>query len=279
LWLLGPKAEAAWNRTPVSPDPPSSIAPSGGVHVLRGGGWFAALRAGSYGQRGIGGHGHNDQLALVLYADQQPIVIDPGTGSYTGDPVARDRFRGTAAHATVVVAGAEQSPILPTRPFALLDRAHGRLVEYEDLGSTARLAAEHSGYRRLPSSVVHRRRLILYRWERVLVVQDELEGRGEVDVEVRFPLAVTPELRCGPTTCARLAQLAQLLPEADRARAIALGQTAALVPLGEGPAPRITEAAVAPAFGQIERGPLVSFTARPRLPAVFRFAFIRGDGS
>jgi uncharacterized heparinase superfamily protein len=272
LFLLGPEAAKTWEWVPPSTDAVAFHSPRGGVHVLRGGGFYAAMRAGSYGQRGVGGHAHNDQLALVLYAGARPIVIDPGTASYTGDRLARDRFRGTAAHATVLIGGAEQSPILETRPFALPDRAHGRVVELEELGSIARLTAEHRGYRRLPNRVVHRRRLTLHRDHGLLIVEDELDGRGEVSIELRFPLAVAPGP--GAHLADRLGALAQLLPGARADRAVALGDVAALIPLGD-LVPRIEDAAVSPQYAHLERAPLVSFAVRPSLPVLLRVAFLR----
>jgi hypothetical protein len=278
LFLVGPGALATWGWVPASADAFASTSKSGGVHVLRGGGWYAALRAGSYGQQGVGGHAHNDQLALVLYSDGQPIVIDPGTASYTGDRLARDRFRGTAAHATAIVDGAEQSPLHDARPFALPDRADGRLILFEELGGVARLAAEHRGYRRLPARVTHRRRLTLHRKEGLLLVEDELDGRGEVDVELRFPLAISPQLGPGAGLRDRLAALSGLLPGADADRAIGLGSEIALIPL-DGLVPCMKDAAVSPWYGRIERAPLVSFNARPNLPVILRLAFLRLNGA
>ena len=132
LWLGGPAARRVWAWLPPTRAPSSASFPTGGVHILRSAGWQVELRSGSYGQRGIGGHAHNDQLSLVAWLDGAPLVVDTGTGSYAADMVLRDRFRGTAAHSTVVVDGQEQSPILLGRPFALPDVARAPRVRLED---------------------------------------------------------------------------------------------------------------------------------------------------
>ena len=83
-----------------------------------------------------GGHAHADALAIVVSVRGTPLLVDPGTATYTMDPELRDRFRSTAMHNTVVVDGRSQSQ---TRgPFHWLTRtdAHcrvwqpGTLVDY-----------------------------------------------------------------------------------------------------------------------------------------------------
>ena len=124
--------------------PRAASFPTGGVHILRSERWQVELRSGSYGQKGVGGHAHNDQLALVAWVDGAPLIVDAGTGRYAADIVVRDRFRGTAAHSTVIIDGQEQSPILDGRPFALIDRARAPRVQLEDTGSRATLVGEHA---------------------------------------------------------------------------------------------------------------------------------------
>lgn len=247
LWLCGPAAWRTFRAVPPTPDAPSASFPTGGVHVARDRDVCVCLRAGSYGQHGVGGHAHNDQLAVVLHAGGRPIVVDAGTCAYTGDGVARDRFRGTAAHATVVVEGLEQSPILDGRPFALPDRARGRLLRRGDAGRAVELVAEHRGYARLPGKVVHRRRLVLDRVARALTIEDALEGRGEVGVEVRFPLGEDPVLL--------------------DARTVRLGAATLVVPPDNPLTLRLESAFVAPRYGVRRRVGLVALRGRLRLAA------------
>ena len=103
LWLAGAEARQVWRWLPSTPAPSSAAFATGGVHVLRSEHWQVALRSGSYGQKGVGGHAHDDQLALVAWLDGAPLVVDAGTARYAADMVLRDRFRGTAAHSTVII--------------------------------------------------------------------------------------------------------------------------------------------------------------------------------
>lgn len=71
---------------------------------------WCAIRCGSVGQRGNGGHAHNDQLSIELCVDGVAFVVDPGTYLYTPRPERRNAMRSTAAHNTILAAtGAEQN--------------------------------------------------------------------------------------------------------------------------------------------------------------------------
>ena len=72
------------------------------------------LDAGPHGYRN-GGHAHADALSLTLSIDGRPLLIDPGTSTYTMDSQLRDGMRSTASHNTVNVDGRSQSK--PTARF------------------------------------------------------------------------------------------------------------------------------------------------------------------
>ncbi len=275
LWWIGPEAQLAWRRAPAPAEVRSASFPSGGVHVLRDRDVYVALRSGSYGQHGVGGHAHNDQLSLVVHAGGAPLIIDPGTGCYTADALTRDRFRGTAAHATLVLDGCEQSPILAGRPFALPDRARAPRVTLEDLGDVARLAGEHYGYQRLPARVTHRRTLELHRAARVLLIDDLLLGRGRGAVELRFPIFGKARLGAGAVTRARIAELGALLGPVDPERVVELDGRAALVPLGGGAlSVRLDQASASWRYGELTRTPLVVIRGLLTFPSTVRHALL-----
>ncbi|MBS2026485.1 MAG: alginate lyase family protein [Deltaproteobacteria bacterium] len=216
-WLLD-RAELEGFHTLAPTSQGSASLPDFGLAVLRRGETTLTLRAGPTGQRGVGGHGHNDQLAITLHHGDAPLIVDPGTWSYLGDPAGRDRFRSTAMHATVQVDGLEQSPLLEGRPFALPDLAGGRLVRVERGESVERAEAKHVGF--LP---VHVRRTVWLAEAAALVV-DDVRGPGVHRLVSRFPLA-NEEARIRPLNEAERARLAQLPQHArwDVARGVELG--------------------------------------------------------
>lgn len=273
LWLLGPSGLVAWRRLETTPWAPSVSCPGGGLHILRAENDYVLVRAGCYGQAGVGGHGHNDQLALVVHAGGRPLVIDPGTYCYTADALDRDRFRSTAAHSTVLVDGEEQSPILDDRPFALPDRAHGQLLRLIDDGARAELVAEHRGYERLPCRAVHRRQVTWWRAPRLLVIEDRLVGRGKVWVEARFQVVDAARIGLGDEIGRRVREQARSLGLAalDLDRAVEIGPpeqpTGVLVPLGDGAlSPTIAQGSWSPRYGEALPHPTVIFAGTLELP-------------
>ncbi len=252
LWIFG--------RLPTAPPSnPSSAARfvQGGLQILRSPRWYVAMRSGSYGQKGIGGHAHNDQLSIVANLDGAPLIVDGGTGSYSGDPLLRNLLRGTGAHSTAILGGQEQSPIHFERLFALPDRAGGRMLALEDLGNRALISAEHGGYLRLPSKVTHRRRVCLDRDLEQIKIIDEFDGVGIEAVEIRFHLA-------GPTFPL---YSANLLKQNELFGARGVACTGAIL-LTQSPLEIHSKKSVRSAvYGQSSLGSLVRLCGVLRLPA------------
>ena len=116
------------------------------------------------------GHAHADTLSFELSVGAQRVFVNSGTSEY-GLGAERSRQRGTAAHNTVVIEGADSSEVWAG--FRVARRAHARLLA---AGSAPQLALEgsHDGYRRLRGRNVHSRRWILE--ERALRIEDRVSG-------------------------------------------------------------------------------------------------------
>ncbi|MCX7929131.1 MAG: heparinase II/III family protein [Chlorobi bacterium] len=121
-------------------------APHFGVAVQRNQRWEVFLRAGSIGQRGKGGHAHNDQLSVTLAFDGNEILVDAGTGVYLASPEIRNRFRSTRMHNTLAFNSIEQNTWSDATSEALFwltsDRAHARLISCD----SSTIIAEHFAY-------------------------------------------------------------------------------------------------------------------------------------
>lgn len=118
------------------------------------------------------GHAHADTLSCELSLYGQRIFVNSGISQY-GEDAERNRQRSTAAHNTVEVDGENSSEVWGG--FRVARRAYPLGVEYTELGSSIRLTAAHTGYRRLKGKVTHHRT-----WEASrenLSVIDRLDGQ------------------------------------------------------------------------------------------------------
>jgi hypothetical protein len=285
-WLLGPGALRFLASARPGPPPGSAAFPAGGFHAVRRGCIEAFVSCGPSGQHGIGGHSHNDKLALELFVDGARAVSDPGMPVYGRDPALRDRFRSTAVHATVAVDGLEQAPIPAGRVFALPDRAAARLLALERGPPADHLSGQHTGYA-ARAGIVHRRDL----WVAAdgALVLDRLDGAGVHAVQLRWPLAaeqVRPR-KATPAERQRLAALGELaprLPALDPARAveIPLGPAGRMLLVLGGPpglALQIVVAPRSPGYGELRDGVAVQLAGQTRCPAAIASAFLHlGSG-
>jgi hypothetical protein len=126
---------------------PSTILRATGYHVSRGdNGDYLLFDAGPHGYMN-GGHAHADALSVILSVAGTPVLIDPGTATYTMNRERRDRFRSTPMHNTVTVNGRPQSQ--PRGPFHWASIASGRSVVAATGSRCDYFEGTHDGYRPL----------------------------------------------------------------------------------------------------------------------------------
>jgi len=182
LWLFGESAiphDAGRDRVL----PTSAHLEHGGLVILRDGEQRAMMDVGPLGYLSIAAHGHADALQVTLTEGGEELVVDPGVGSYFGQPAVRRSFRGTGFHPTVTVDGIDQSE--QAGPF--LWRRHAKAwLRYVDL-ARGMAVGEHDGYANLTSPVRHRRALIVLECGPVLVY-DRLDASSEHDYRLVWPL-------------------------------------------------------------------------------------------
>lgn len=130
-WILGRPAEPAPAGAPTRW--PSRVLTESGYLVSRTpDGSHLIFDAGPHGFLN-GGHAHSDALAVVLTVGGEPLLVDPGTATYTMDAAARDRFRSSRMHNTLILDG--QDHATPSGPFHWATRADARFL-------VARIGAE-----------------------------------------------------------------------------------------------------------------------------------------
>jgi hypothetical protein len=192
LWALGAQGLNDYKALPAGEPVGSRAFPDAGTYVLRQDDLYLLFNASGSGVNGRGSHGHNDALSIEVSACGSVFIVDPGAYIYTGDLKERHRFRSTAYHSTVEVDEVEQNTTEEATPFLIGDEAHPQVLGWESNLDTDSVTAEHSGYRRLPQPVTHRRAIHFNKRERFWTLADTLSGEGTHDLAFRFHLA--PEL-------------------------------------------------------------------------------------
>ncbi len=191
-WLLGDVGAAAYACIDASRAFPVRRAfPEGGYFIL--GEDFETPRevrlvadAGPLGYLAIAAHGHADALAFTLSVAGKPMLVDPGTFSYSAQPWRR-YFRSTAAHNTVVVDDQDQSQYGGS--FLWLEHANAVVETFRASGDEQTLTAHHEGYRRLSDPVRHRRTWRYMAGVANLSITDELACSGAHTVAVYWHFA------------------------------------------------------------------------------------------
>ena len=83
--------------------------PDSGIFIFKSSKFYLAVCATSLGQKGHGGHTHNDKLGYELWIEGRDIARDPGTYLYTPLPDRRNEFRSIRAHNVPIIGDLEQN--------------------------------------------------------------------------------------------------------------------------------------------------------------------------
>jgi hypothetical protein len=246
-WTLGLDA---WQRAAALPDPPprgpSAAFTDGGLYVLRGAGSELVVRCGDLGQRGIGGHAHNDLLSYELFR-QEPVLLDSGNYAYTFDLAARNELRSTRAHNAVMVDGQEINPIPAHLAFKLAQVATPHVERW----APPELIVSHDGFERIPGVGRHRRSVRLDPDTGVLEVVDELLGEGSHTVE----------------SCLHLPAHAQVTLEGAAATVVLPTETLRFEVSGASEPLAIEDGWLSDSYGSRERAPVLVARYSGELPA------------
>lgn len=170
-WWLGPRVFD--HAEDASPAHISRLFGDIGIAVMAAGDRHIVVDAGPFGPWGSG-HSHSDTLSLVVRAGDREFLIDPGTFTYVG--AERNWFRGSIAHNTIRINGADQA--VPAGPFRWTDQPSVRVLSWETNGEQDQLDAACS-YR----GFTHRRRVRFVKPDTIYVT-DEISGPpGQHEVE------------------------------------------------------------------------------------------------
>ena len=187
LWLLGTRGVRAFDEIKAEePKVESQDFPDGGYYVMRDG-WhrranYLLFDCGPHGTSNCG-HAHADALAIEVAANGRPLLIDPGTYTYTGSKELRDSFRGSSAHNVLLVDGEPSS--VPAGPFSWKTITKCQPLSWISERRFDYVAGRHDGYERLASPVSHTRSLLFLKND-YWIMRDSLAANAKHDLNLRF---------------------------------------------------------------------------------------------
>ncbi|HEX3280324.1 MAG TPA: alginate lyase family protein [Pyrinomonadaceae bacterium] len=187
LWILGTEGLQDYEQLASSPAGVSSHAfADAGTYVLRHEDLYLCFNANGPDKNRPASHRQNDALSIEVSAGGRAFIVDPGTYVYTADLHWRQLFRSTAFHSTVQLDGVEQNTIRAEAPFVIGAEARVTVLSWESTQDQDRIVTEHSGYERLAERATHRRTVTFEKAQRWWLVEDEITGKGEHKIDVRF---------------------------------------------------------------------------------------------
>jgi len=152
-----------------------------GMVRLAAGDAVAIVDVGEIGPDYLPGHAHADTLSFELSIGGRRVLVNSGISQYGVGP-ERLRQRGTAAHNTVSVAGADSSEVWGGFRVARRARVSGVAVGSNE--GECRARGTHDGFRRLPGGGTHTRGWALA--EGRLTVTDEVDARQQPESHWHF---------------------------------------------------------------------------------------------
>ena len=274
IWLFGETAAAKLARDSSKNAATSAAFPDGGLYILGAVATDAPNESQPMphvmmidaGPQGVGrcGHGHADALSLRLTMGGSRWLVDSGSGVYiSADPADRNAFRGTVAHNTLRVDGADQA--VPDEPFSWTNVPTTRAETWVTGKTFTYFDGSHNGYERLQDPVTHRRCVLQLDagGRAIWLVRDIALGNADHDLELLWHFA--SDLAVQQTGASEVIA-SRPNAEPSTLRLIFPEQTSWKT--------RISQSSVSPAYGRYEPAPLVRSEARVKLPAETATALI-----
>lgn len=182
LWIAGPRAVDTASPVVRQRDAIAlrsrTFGETGYVVARDRAGTHAVIDVGPHGYLN-GGHAHADALAITLTLQGRPLLIDPGTSTYTMDRKLRDQLRSSMSHNTVTLQS--RSSAEPAGPFHWTSRADAVLHASRHNEHFDWIEASHDAY--TPLRV---RRTVFRGPQSGWIVLDEVLGDGPVTASAHW---------------------------------------------------------------------------------------------
>lgn len=146
------------------------------------------------GMNGRGGHGHNDCLSFTAMLCDETLIVDRGCYVYTKDPEARNAFRATDSHNTVMIDEREINDFVsPSMLWDLQYQAIPRAKQFARLDDRSVFTGSHSGYDKLKDKVLIEREISLMDGH-CLFISDRIRADHSHQISIPYHFAADVEV-------------------------------------------------------------------------------------
>jgi hypothetical protein len=281
IWLFGQPAVDELRNSGSSAQTGAGMGsrafPAGGLYVLADSELVPqamVVDAGPHGE-GRSGHGHADALSLRFTMNGRRWLVDAGSGVYISkDSADRNVFRGTGAHNTMRVDGADQA--VADEPFSWTDIPTTQAENWLVGKSFTYVVGSHNGYSRLTDPVLHRRHVLQIAGG-LWLVRDVAVGHAKHELEIRWHFA--PDLmvqKAGPAIVEIWRPEARVGEPFDDAASET--RLTMVVPDETVWAMEVSRTLLSPAYGAFQPAPLVRSHAKVTLPSETATALVARVG-
>ena len=150
---------------------------------------FNVDNQGMYRDSGTGmSHTHCDWFSFVLCAKGVPFIIDPGSYVYSSDADARNLFRSTKMHNTVVVDGNNQVDFNEKLLWDMKRKATPVINLWVNNEKEDIIDCTHDGYKWLGEKIIHNRNLRFDKYSESWDIQDIVIGAENHQIASYFHL-------------------------------------------------------------------------------------------
>lgn len=150
----------------------SSVFNKSGFYVYKSRDLYLTIYNGPNGQKGNGGHAHNDKLSFTLNIKGEDVFVDPGTYLYTPIPERRNEFRSTSSHNTVVVDNKEQNQFIKGYLFGLIENCTKVSNDFNFNEDGFNYKGSHNGYVRYDEKLIHIRKINFSKSKGIIKILD-----------------------------------------------------------------------------------------------------------
>lgn len=201
FWMLGTVGVEEFNKIgEFTPEEESTSFNDGGYFVMRDG-WektdnYMLIDCGQHGALSSA-HSHADVLSFELASGGRTMLVDPGTYTYHKSEEARDHFRSSFAHNTLMID--DKSSSEPAGKFKWGKIANATVNKWIAQDRFDFFEGTHDGYEDLESPATHTRSILFLKND-YWIIRDFVETRGEHTYQLNFhfnsgtePRAENPE--------------------------------------------------------------------------------------